>query len=95
MPITRTRKSKENPHYGFLVSWEPKDSKNEAVKRETKREPKSAPALLRQKKNADSLAQAEPNNLVKKGILRSLFIISLVLILELVIYLAWNKFLMK
>ncbi len=76
MAVHRTRKNKENPNYGFLVSWTPGEAR---VKRERKieREPK--------------LAQIS----VKKDIVRSLILISLVLILELVVYLAWSRFITK
>ncbi len=92
MAQVRTRKNKENPHYGFLVSWEPKSSKNEAVKRESQSDTKNVSASISHKKNADSLAQAEAIKTAKKGIVRSLIRISLILIVELVIYLAWTKY---
>lgn len=92
MAQVRTRKNKENPHYGFLVSWEPKASKDEAVKRESFNVSKNISASIRHKKNADSLAQEETSKVAKKGIVRSLIRISLILILELVIYLAWTKY---
>lgn len=95
MSIARTRKNKENPHYGFLVSWEPKDIKKEAVKGESKSVNFASSASIRHGKNADSLAQAESAKASKKAIIRSLLLISLVLILELVVYLAWNKFIAK
>lgn len=92
MAQVRTRKNKVNPHYGFLVSWEPNTSKNEPVKRESIRYEKHISASTKRKENADSLAQAESGVQAKKGIVRSLIRISLILILELVIYLAWTKY---
>jgi hypothetical protein len=71
--IKRTRKKKESPNYGFLVSWTPGEAH---VKRERKNEiePK--------------LAQIS----VKKDIVRSLILVSLILTVELVVYLAWSRF---
>lgn len=88
----RNRKKKEKPHYGFLVSWAPNEGKTSYVKRESNFDKKTSLASNRHGKNADSLAQAEADNIAKKGIIRSLIHISLILILELMVYLAWNKF---
>jgi len=93
MAIVRTRKNKENPNYRFLVSWEPKEAKRSHVKRETKISHKTEIASARHEKKADSLAQGPSSALVKKDIIRSLILISLILILELVVYLAWKRFL--
>jgi hypothetical protein len=95
MSISRTRKNKENPHYGFLVSWEPKAENKLHVKRETEIHAGNHLASNTRVKKADSLARVEAKLNVKKDILRSLIIISLILILELVIYLAWNRFITK
>ncbi len=92
MAITRNRERKAHPHYGFLVSWDPKGSKKAGVKGETKIEKGTASASTWHGKKADSLAQAEATGTTKKDIFRSLIIISLILIVELVVYLAWNKF---
>lgn len=92
MTGVRIRKNKENPHYGFLVSWEPKREKKAHVKGETKFSTNDTSASIRHGKKADSLAQAEIGASVKKDVVRSLIIISLILILELVVYLAWNRF---
>ncbi len=91
----RTRKNKENPHYGFLVSWEPRPTKKVYVKRETKFSKNVTLASSRHAKRAESLAQAEAAATNQKGIVRSLIRISLILILELVIYLAWSKFILS
>jgi len=74
--IHRTRKNKENPNYGFLVSWAPNGAH---VKRERHIDPEP------------KLAQIS----VKKDIVRSLILVSLILILELVVYLAWSRFITK
>jgi len=49
----------------------------------------------RHAKRAESLAQAEAATINRKSIVRSLIRISLILILELVIYLAWSKFILS
>lgn len=95
MAIYKTHKNKKDKHYGFLVSWDQKAVKNERVKGETKITSDLASASIRHGKKADSLAQAEPRLNVKKDIIRSLITISLVLILELVVYLAWTEFIAK
>ena len=77
MAIHRTRQNKENPHYSFLVSWEPGKMSSQAhVKREGKIAPEAKLANLS----------------VKKDIFRSLILISFMLALEVVVYLAWNKY---
>ena len=95
MAIQKSRKNKKNPNYGFLISWDKNASKIAHVKGETKNPLKAKSASVRHGKKADSLAQAESGVNVKKDIIRSLLIISLVLILELVVYLAWTKFIAK
>jgi hypothetical protein len=70
------RKEKENPNYGFLVSWAPSEAR---VKRERKIEPEANYAQIS----------------VKKDIVRSLILVSLILAIELVVYLAWKKFVLS
>lgn len=91
MAIQRTRKEKEKPHYGFLISWQPEANKKTSVNRESKIASIAPSASIRHRKNADSLAQEARSLDAKKSIVRSLIIISLILILELVVYLAWIK----
>ncbi len=69
-----TRKNKENPHHQFLYSWDQNPTSLARVKRERKIEEKTELAL--------------PS--AKKGIVRSLIIASLILSLELVLYLGWR-----
>jgi hypothetical protein len=95
MAIERTRKNKENPHYGFLVSWQPKDQSQAHVKRESISDKKIDSATLTHGKRAESLAQDDPATGNKKNIYRSLILVGLILILELVVYLAWNKFVLS
>ena len=95
MAIERTRKNKENPHYGFLVSWQPKGPLEAHVKRESNSDKIAVPATHRHEKKAESMAQGVQGTGTKKSIMRSLILIGLILILELVVYLAWNKFILK
>jgi hypothetical protein len=87
--IQRTRKQKETPHYGFLVSWEPPEAR---VKGELESSEKLKASQTVQPKNAINKAQAGSNRDIKKDIVRSLAIVGFILILELVVYLAWIKF---
>lgn len=89
MAIKRNRKNKENPHYNFMVSWQPSEAR---VKGEMKLGTKSQNVKLSSAKRADILAQDNKVKAVKKDLVKSLITISLILILELVIYLARNKF---
>jgi hypothetical protein len=91
----RSRKNKESPHYGFLVSWQPKPVSQARVKREPNSDKISGTASIGQGKRAESMAQAESGTGTKKNIIRSLILISFILILELVVYLAWNKFVLS
>ena len=95
MAITRTRKNKENPHYGFLVSWQPKPASQARVKGESNSDKITLLATPSHGKRAESLAQEASNEGTKKNIIRSLILISFILILELVVYLAWNKFVLS
>jgi len=87
----RSRKNKESPHYGFLVSWQPKPASQARVNREPDSNKTAGTATIGQGKRAESLAQAEPGTGTKKNIIRSLILISFILILELVVYLAMPR----
>ncbi len=84
----RTRKNKETPHYGFLVSWRPNET---GVKGESKISHDSLNTKTKHLKNADILAQELNSGSIKKDIIKSLILVSLILCVELVIYLAWSK----
>lgn len=85
----RTREHKENPHYGFLVSWTPSQAR---VKGELKSDNKEMTYKAKEIKRADLLAQDDNGKLIKKSILKSIIIVSFILILELVVYFAWSRF---
>ena len=89
MAIQRTRKNKEHPHYGFLVSWAPSQAR---VKGELKSDKKVLAYKASAIKRPDLLAQDENGSLIKKSILKSIIIVSFILILELVVYFAWSRF---
>lgn len=88
MSKRKERKKREVTHYPFLVSWKPDGG---GVKGKTRTHHSPDKAVSGQAKKADSLAQDDASRLAKKNIVRSLIIISLVLILEIVVYLAWNE----
>ena len=92
MAITRTRKNKENPHYNFLYSWTPSEPD---VKRETNLVEKKISMKLSPSKKAEIQAKEDSMIRIKKDILKSLILVSLVLILEVVVYLAWSKFVLS
>ncbi len=91
MAIQRTRKNKENPHYGFLVSWKPSEPH---VKRELKIAPASDTATTDRLKRANLSEKVASVRHIKGDILRSLITVGIVLTLEVVVYLAWNKFIL-
>ena len=88
----RTRKNKEETHYPFLISWQPETSKNKYVKGNLKPSEYRPEPKVSASEKADILAKAEANNRIKKDILRSIILVSFILALEMVIYLAWIKF---
>jgi hypothetical protein len=88
MAINRTRKNKENPHYGFLVSWDPKQAR---VKRESKSDQRAISSEPEKPKKANISAKSHEARDIKKDIVRSLMVVGIVLTLEVVVYLAWNR----
>ena len=89
MSITRTRKNKENPHYNFLYSWTPSEPH---VKRESTLDEKKISVKLSASKKAEIQAKEDSEGRIKKDIIKSLILVSFVLIAEVVVYLARNKF---
>ena len=92
MSIQRTRKNKENPHYNFLYSWTPSQPR---VKRESVLTDKAIPVKLSASKRAEIQAKEDSFGRIKKDIIKSLILVSFILILELVVYLAWSKFVLS
>lgn len=89
MAIHRTRKNKESPNYNFLYSWSPSEAD---VKGESQIAKKLTHAKLSSAKNAEIQAKDNLNERIKKDILKSLALVSLMLITEVVVYLARSKF---
>lgn len=89
MTIKKNRKNRKNPNYGFLYKWEPA---GDNVKGELGTSKNSRRLASGNSKRADILAQEAKTESFKKDIVKSLGIISLLLILEMVIYLALNRF---
>jgi hypothetical protein len=92
MSITRTRKNKEHPHYNFLYSWTPSQAH---VKRESALTNKDVSVKLSASKRAEIQAKEDSFGRIKKDIIKSLILVSFILILELVVYLAWSKFVLS
>jgi len=90
--IQRTRKNKENPHYNFLYSWAPSEAH---VKRESLLTDKAIPVRLSASKRAEIQAKEDSMTRIKKDIIKSLILVSFILITELVVYLAWSKFVLS
>jgi hypothetical protein len=89
--VHRTRKNKENPHYSFLYSWTPTEA---GVKRESNLVKDVQAPRPSASKKADIQAKDNSTKRIKKDIIRSLSLVSFMLILELVVYLARNKFIL-
>ena len=70
-----------------MVTWEPEEA---GVKRESKSALASNKFESKPAKKADLLAQDELVKNSKRGMLKSLIITSLIVILEVVIYLGWK-----
>jgi hypothetical protein len=83
-----------------LVSWsptqrvyDPEGTPSQAhVKGELKSDKKEILYKASKIKRADILAQDANSKLIKKSILKSIIIVSFILILELVVYFAWSRF---
>lgn len=90
MATKKNRHEKANPHYNFLVSWQPPEAR---VKGEMKSGTSNVSQKLSNAKKADILAQESKIKATKKDLLKSLILVSFVLILELVVYLARTKLL--
>ncbi|HJX59121.1 MAG TPA: hypothetical protein VJ481_01000 [Patescibacteria group bacterium] len=85
MAKRRTRREKASAKHGFALSWEP-SVKGQFISKAKKPIPGSS-----HKESAITLAKDAPSASIKRDILKSLIIVSLILALEVVLYLAWNK----
>lgn len=92
MAEQRTRKQKETVHYPFLVSWQPNEGSQARVNRELNSISYSKPKKLTASKRAEELAKEGESVRIKKDIIRSVILVSFILVVEVVVYLAWKKF---
>lgn len=95
MAIHRTKKQKETTHYPFLVSWTPKLGSEARVKGESKLAKTMPVPKLTRAERADLLAKDASLGRIKKDIIRSLILVSFILALEVVVYLAWSRFIVR
>lgn len=85
----RTKQTKENANYNFLYSWKPTIS---GVKGELNSNHNFNTNKPNKSKKAEILAQESYSVVIKKDIIKSVIIISFLLTIEIVIYLALNRF---
>lgn len=87
----RTRKEKEKAVHGFSLSWSPEATSKGSVKGQLKNEAKAHSTKASKQENAMLLAKDSGLWLIKKDIFKSLVIASLIITLEVVLYLAWRN----
>jgi hypothetical protein len=89
----RTRKQKEKARHHFLLSWQP-EAKNRppeaGVKGQNNIGYEAKFKVSEEQKNANNMAQEASTKAIKYNIIKSLIMVSFILCLELVIYLAWK-----
>ena len=93
MTRRRTKKEKQNARHPFLVSWNSgttNASQNTPVKRQLDSKPIKLHQPGNEAKKADLLDKDNDIVSIKKGITKSLALASLILGMELVLYLAWH-----
>jgi hypothetical protein len=81
----RDRKNKAHPNYNFLVSYDPSQAH---VNRETDSKVNTHTVKLSASKKAAELAKEDSSPRIKKDIIKSLILVSFVLLAEVVVYLA-------
>ncbi|MEK7112901.1 MAG: hypothetical protein AAB875_06345 [Patescibacteria group bacterium] len=92
MATRRTRKDKEGAHHSFLYSWEGQPEGGQVrhgVKPQFKNEPKVVSRDFGKGKSADNLAKVGSLASIKRDMVKSLLLASLILGIEVVVYLAW------
>lgn len=75
-----------------MYSWTPPEAH---VNRESKFSDKAVTVKLSASKKADIQAKEDSMGRIKKDIIKSLILVSFIIILELVVYLAWSKFVLS
>jgi hypothetical protein len=86
MPGRRTKKQKLKAKHSFNLSWAPSEPR---VKGQFNIEPKAQKPNSRPHESALNLAKDASLASIKKDMLKSLILASLILALEVVVYLAW------
>lgn len=93
MAKKRTKKDKVTARHQFTISWQP-STKNEHPQPTVKRQNKSDKMLASTKqdkpKYTDYLAKDEDVVKIKKDIIKSFMLVSLILGIELMLYFAWG-----
>jgi len=85
----RTKKQKQNAKHSISYTWEPSSQKNPrhvSVKGQFKNSHKVGIKKNKELKKADKLAKDAPYIQIKRDILKSILIASLIICLELVLY---------
>jgi len=93
MAKRRTRKEKERALHRIAISWTPEPeikAEKADVKGQFNFEPKRAKAKPLKEENAIIKAKDASLASIKRDILKSIILASLILALEVVIYLAWH-----
>lgn len=93
MAKRRTRERKEKPKYPFLLSWEPPEAEKGLARHNVKGQfdakAKNPETRLKDSENANLLAKDDTLASIKKDIVKSLILASLILGAEVVVYLVW------
>lgn len=93
MAKRRTRKQKQKAVHPFNLSWHPEPKNTSAepiVKRQSKNDVNSLSLKPSKAKMAIDSTKGAQTSVIKRNLLRSLIIVSLILALEVVIYLVWR-----
>jgi hypothetical protein len=80
----RTRKDKENAKHRFVVTWTPRQGVNRQIKKSASQDKNS----ISKSKNAETLAKDEDSRQMGKRVVKSLALALVIVLIELVIYLA-------
>jgi len=90
--VKRTKKEKLSTRHPFLISWEKSQStlSRDLVKGQMKIEAKSNTKKSDDNKNANIQDKEPALNQIKRNMVRSLMLASLILGLEMVLYFVWH-----
>jgi hypothetical protein len=94
MAKRRTRKQKERAKHQSAISWKPSHEIRQdkpRVKGQFDFEAGDTSDEAKKAKNAKKLAKDDSLGIIKRDIVKSLLLASLILALEIMVYLAWNK----